>query len=324
MMKAIVNRRYGPPDGLRCENVAIPIPKPSEVLIRVRAASVNPLDWHMMRGTPYFLRLIAGLSRPRFAGVGVDAAGDVEAVGGKVSAFRPGDAVFGACRGAFAEFATASESSLAAKPDAVTYEHAATVPIAALTALQGLRDAGRVSSGQRVLVNGAAGGVGTFAVQIAKAFGAQVTGVCSTKNVAVVQGLGADRVIDYLRDDFTADTLRYDVLFDCVGNHPLSACRRVLTPAGRHILVGAPSSNWMLGAVAVALAAPLVSTLRSQKVIPMLGKPRRRDLQLIAEWIAQGTVRPLIDRRYSLCDVPRAIAHLETAHATGKVVIICR
>jgi NADPH:quinone reductase-like Zn-dependent oxidoreductase len=275
-----------------------------------------------MRGTPYLVRLSTGLSHPRFTGLGVDAAGDVVAVGAAVTDFQPGQPVFGMCRGAFAEFAIAKTTQLAPKPTAVTYQQAATIPIAGLTALQGLRDAARVARGQRVLVNGASGGVGTFAVQIAKVLGAHVTGVCSAKNVAAVLGLGADAVIDYTRDDFTADSARYDILLDCVGNHSAAACRRVLTRDGRHVMVGGPSSDWMLGAMVSALTAPLVSKVRRQKMIPILARARRSDLETVGDWVSHGALRPLIERRYALPQLPDAIAQIETGHTTGKLVII--
>src|SRR5271163_3921460 len=240
-MKAAVYTRYGPPEVVQITDVEKPVPKDNEVLIKVRAASLNPLDWHFMRGTPYAVRIIAGLRKPKFPGLGVDVAGQVEALGAKVSQFKLGDEVFGSCKGAFAEYVCASESVLVTKPANMTFEQAASVPVAAYAALQGLRDKGRIQAGLKVLINGAAGGVGTFAVQIAKSFGTDVTGVCSTRNVDVVRGIGADRVIDYTQEDFTTSGQRYDLLFDAIGNHPLSACRRVLNPKGILVMVGAPS-----------------------------------------------------------------------------------
>ncbi len=237
-MKAIVYHRYGSPDVLKCEEIERPTPKDDEVLVKVRAASLNPLDWHFMRGEPYFIRLMTGLRRPKFTRLGVDVAGRVEAVGRSVTWFEPGDEVFGGCRGAFAEYACARESELITKPEGVTFEQAACVNVAALTALQSLRDKGRVRPGQKVLINGAAGGVGTFAVQIAKWLGAEVTGVCSTRNVEMVRSIGADHVIDYTGEDFTEGGRRYDLILDCVGSHRLSALRRVLSPEGTYIAVG--------------------------------------------------------------------------------------
>jgi NADPH:quinone reductase-like Zn-dependent oxidoreductase len=231
-MKAAVYTRYGPPEVLRINDLETPVPKDDEVLLRVRAASVNPYDWHFMRGIPYFLRIGAGLLKPKATRLGVDVAGQVEAVGSKVNGFKPGDKVFGTCRGAFAEYGCACESSFAIKPDNLSFEQAASTPIAGLTALQSLRDKGHIQSGQKVLINGAAGGVGTFAVQIAKSFGAEVSAVCSTRNVDMVRSVGADHAIDYTREDFTRSGQRYDLIFDLVANHSLRACRRVLNPEG--------------------------------------------------------------------------------------------
>jgi NADPH:quinone reductase-like Zn-dependent oxidoreductase len=320
-MNAIVYYRYGSPDVLKCEGIDKPAPKDNEVLIKVRAASVNPYDWHFMRGEPYFLRLMAGLSKPKETRLGVDGAGQVEAVGRNVTQFKPGDSVFGACRGAFAEYACASEGALAAKPGNVSFEQAASVPIAALTALQGLRDKGKIQPEERVLINGAAGGVGTFAVQIAKSFGAEVTGVCSTRNVDMVQSIGADRVIDYTRQDFTQGGERYDLILDSVGNHSLSACLRVLKPKGRYISVGGPSGRWMIGAIACTLAMPVLSWFKSRKAVGMLAKMSREDLTIMGDLMKAGRVAPVIDRRYSLSEVPEAIRYLEEGHARGKVVI---
>src|SRR5947207_7072579 len=237
-MKAIVYHNYRSPDVLQCEEIETPTPGDDEVLIKVCAASVNPIDRHY-RGRPYLIRLKIGLSKPKATRLGRDVAGQVEAVGRNVTQFKSGDEVFGACSGAFAEYACASESALVMKPDNVTWEQAASVPIAGLTALQGLRDKGKLQPGQQVLINGAAGGVGTFAVQIAKSCGADVTGVCSTGNIDMVRSIGADATIDYTREDFTKGTQRYDVILDCIGNHSLSACRRVLDPNGKFVIVGA-------------------------------------------------------------------------------------
>ena len=251
-MKAIVYYNYGSPNVLKFEELEKPVAGDNEVLIRVRAASVNPYDWHFMRGTPYIVRIQAGLRKPKNTRLGVDVAGQVEAVGRNVTQFKTGDEVFGTCKGAFAEYACASESAVAMKPDNVTFEQAAAVPIAGFTALQGLRlgglgDKGKIQPGQKVLINGAAGGVGTFAVHISKSFGADVTGVCSTRNVDMVRSIGADRVIDYTQEDFTKSGQRYDLLFDCIGNHSFSACRRVLNPKGIYIPVGGPSGRWKIG-----------------------------------------------------------------------------
>jgi NADPH:quinone reductase-like Zn-dependent oxidoreductase len=325
-MKAAVYSGYGPPDVVQITDVEKPVPKDNEVLIKVRAASVNPLDWHFMRGTPYFLRVMAGLRKPKDKRLGIDVAGQVEAVGKNVTQFKTGDEVFGACRGAFAEYACTSESALVMKPDNVTFEQAASVPIAALTAVQGLRlggwgDKGQIQPGQKVLINGAAGGVGTFAVQIAKSFGADVTGVCSTRNVDMVRSIGADQVIDYTQEDFTKSGQRYDLIFDCVGNHSLLACRRILNPKGIYIAVGGPSGRWMIGFLARAITAPGLSWFVSQKFVMFLTRSSKEDLTILHELMKAGKVTPVIDKRYRLSEVPEAIRYLEAGHARGKVVI---
>ena len=320
-MKAAVYTRYGSPDVVQIKDVEKPIPKDNEVLIEVRAASVNPLDWHFMRGTPYFVRILAGLRKPKITRLGVDVAGQVEAVGRNVTQFKPGDAVFGSCRGAFAEYVCTSESTLVMKPDNVTFEQAASAPVAAFTVLQGLRDKGQIQPGQKVLINGAAGGVGTFAVQIAKSFGADVTGVCSTRNVDMVRSIGADRVIDYTREDFTKSGQRYDLIFDSVGNHSLLACRRVLNPKGIYIAVGGPSGRWMIGPLASGITAPVLSRFVSQKLAMVLAKPSKEDLTITHELMETGKVTSVIDKRYRLSEVPEAIRYLEEGHARGKVVI---
>ena len=321
-MKAIVYHDYGSPDVLKCEEIYKPTPGDSEVLIRVRAASVNPADWHYMRGTPYFVRLQAGLRRPKATRLGVDVAGQVETVGRNVTQLKPGDGVFGACRGAFAEYACAAESALVMKPDNVTFEQAASVPIAAVTALQGLRDKGRIQPGQKVLINGAAGGVGTFAVQIAKSFGAEVTGVCSTRNVDRVRSIGADQVIDYTQEDFTKTGQRYDIILDAVGNHSLLACRRALNPKGIYVAVGGPSGPWMIGPLARAITAPVLSRLVSQNLVMLLARlSKEGDLAILRDLMAAGKLIPVIDRTYPLSEVPEAIRYLEEGHARGKVVI---
>ena len=319
-MKAIVYHHYGPPDVLRVEDLEKPTAADDEVLIGVRAASVNPLDWHYMRGTPYLLRIGTGLREPKNARLGVDVAGQVEAVGRDVTQLKPGDEVFGTCRGAFAEYVCTSERALVVKPDNVTFEQAASVPIAALTALQGLCNRGRIQPGQHVLINGAAGGVGTFAVQIARSFGAHVTAVCSTRNADLVRSIGADRVIDYSLEDFTRSGHLYDVFLDTVGNHSLSACRRVLNPKGRYVEVGAPDARWTgpLGRLAKAL---LLSRFVGQDMAMFLTKLNQEDLTVLHTLMKTGKVTPVIDRRYSLSEVPEAIRYLEEGHARGKVVI---
>ena len=320
-MKAIAYHRYGSPDVLEYEEIEKPTPGDDEVLLRVRAASVNPYDWHFMRGTPYFLRMMAGLRKPKITRLGVDAAGQVEAVGRNVTRFKPGDEVFGMCKGAFAEYACASESALVMKPASVTFEQAASAPVAAYTALQGLRDKGKLQPRQKVLINGAAGGVGTFAVQIAKWFGADVTGVCSTRNLEMVRSIGADHVIDYTQQDFTRSGQLYDLIFDCVGNHSFSACRDVLSHKGTNIAVGGPTGRWMIAPLAGLLAALVLSRFTSQKLVMALAKPNKEDLTLVSELMEAGKIVPVIDKRYRLNKVPEAIRYLEEGHARGKVVI---
>ncbi len=323
-MRAVVYTEYGPPDVLQFTEVAKPTPKDDEVLIRIRAASVNPLDWHLMRGKPLFARLmIGGLRKPKITRPGRDVAGQVEAVGRNVTQFKPGDEVFGACRGAFAEYACTSESALVMKPDNVTFEQAASVPVAAFTALQGLRDKGHIQPGQKVLINGAAGGVGTLAVQIAKWFGADVTGVCSTRNVNMVRSVGADRVIDYTQQDFTTSGQRYDLIFDLVGTHSLFACRRVLNPKGIYIGAGVAGRHGasLNGLLARWIIALVLSQFVSQKFAMFMARSSKEDLTIMRELMEAGKVTPVIDRRYRLSEVPQAIQYLAEGHARGKVVI---
>jgi len=320
-MKAIVYDKYGSPEILKCEEVEKPTPGSGEVLIKVQAASVNPYDWHFMRGLPYFVRLMAGIARPKERRLGVDGAGYVEAVGRNVTQLKVGDALFGTCRGAFAEYACAPERALARKPDNVTFEQAATVPVAGLTALQGLRDKGNIQAGVKVLINGAAGGVGTFAVPIAKSFGAEVTGVCSTRNVEMVRSIGADEVIDYTREDFTRRGRRYDLVIDCIGNHSLRECRRVMNPKGIYVGVGGATGRWMFGLFVRWAAALFLSPFLTQKFVTFIARPNSEDLAAIAQLMAAGKLTPVIDRRYGLNDVPEAIRYLEAGHARGKVVI---
>jgi NADPH:quinone reductase-like Zn-dependent oxidoreductase len=335
-MRAAVCSRYGPPvEVVHVEDVEKPIPKPNEVLIEVRAASVNPVDGALMKGRPYVARILTGLRKPKITRLGVDVAGQVEAVGRNVTQFKPGDEVFGSCirdpqasgvrvwdcQGAFAEYVCAPESTLATKPDCVTFEQAASAPVPAFTALQGLRDKGRIQPGQRILINGAAGGVGTFAVQIAKSFGTEVTGVCSSRNVDMVRSLGADQVIDYTQEDFTKSGERYDLFFDCVGNHSLSASLRVLKPKGIFIMVGERTGRGMIGLVARLIAALALSWFVSQKLVTFLARPNKQDLTVVRDLMASRKLTPVIDRRYSLGEVPEAIRYLGEGHARGKVVI---
>jgi NADPH:quinone reductase-like Zn-dependent oxidoreductase len=321
-MQAIVYHRYGPPDVLECREIEKPAPGVEEVLVRVQAAGVNPYDWHFMRGTPSFVRLFTGLRGPKFPRLGADAAGVVEAVGPGITRLKPGDRVFGACKGAFAEYACGKESGLALIPSGVSFAQAASVPIAGITALQGLRDCGLVKAGQKVLINGAAGGVGTFSVQIARALGATVTGVCSTRNVAMVNSLGADHAIDYTQVDFTQTGERFDVIFDLVGNHPLSALRRALTPRGTLVGCGGGgpdrSSGELLGAMlGQAIAAPFAR----QKLTSVLAKINTDDLNVLAGMLESGTVKPVLDRSYPLRETAEAIRYVEGCHAQGKVTI---
>jgi NADPH:quinone reductase-like Zn-dependent oxidoreductase len=322
LMKAIVYRCYGPPDVLKYEDIEKPTPTDNQVLVKVHAASVNPLDWHFMRGTPYLVRMTAGFGAPENPHLGVDFAGTVEAVGPKVTKFKPGDEVFGGRTGAFAEYVTVREDrALVLKPANLTFEQAASVPIAGITALQALRDAGRIQPGQKVLINGASGGVGTFAVQIAKSFGAEVTGVCSTKNTPMVRSLGADHVIDYTKEDFTQSGQRYDLIVDNVGSHSLLEYRRVLNPKGIFVMVGGPSEGEWLGAMTTPIKAKLLSPFVSQQFGFFLAELNPKDLTVLRDLLQAGKVTPVIDRRYKLSEVPAAIGYLEEGHARGKVVI---
>jgi len=324
-MKAIVYREYGAADVLRLEQVDKPLPNDNQVLIKVRAASVNPLDWHYMHGKPYLMRIDgSAFLKPKNTRLGSDVAGVVEAVGTNVTQFKPGDEVFGAGPGAFAEYVLAGQNRIALKPGNMSFEQAAAVPIAALTALQSLRDNGRLRPGQKVLINGASGGVGTFAVQIAKSLGAEVTGVCSTRNVDMVRALGADHVIDYTREDFTQSTERYDVIIDNVSNHALSDITRSMKPDGRYVLIGAaggPNDGKWLGPMIGAIKALILSPFLSQDVGMMLANITTSDLLVLKELMDSGKVTPLIDRTYTLSEVPAAIAYVEAGRARGKVII---
>ncbi len=320
-MKAMVYRTYGSPDVLQLQDVPRPVPKDDEVLVRVHAVSVNPLDWHFLRGIPYFVRLTTGLRTPKRPIPGVDVAGRVEAVGRSVTRFRPGDEVFGEKSRGCAEYVAAPEDMLAPKPANLTLIQAAAIPAAGVTALQALRDRGGIKAGQNVLINGASGGVGTFAVQIAKALGAVVTAVCSTANVDMVRTLGADHVIDYTRKDFTRSGRQYDLIIDNVGNRSVWALRRVLAPDGILVLVGAPKGGWILGTMVKMLAPGVLSRLLGRKLLSHLTETRQEDLAALSELIEAGQVTPVIDRCYPLNEVPDAIRYLETMRARGKVVI---
>jgi NADPH:quinone reductase-like Zn-dependent oxidoreductase len=323
-MKAVIYREFGSPSVLRLEEIAKPVPNDNQVLVKVRANSVNPLDWHYMEGTPYLGRLPEfGVLKPNVTRLGVDYAGTVEAVGKNVKQYKPGDEVFGNRFGAFAEYICATEKALALKPANLTFEQAASVPVAGITALQGLRDTGKLQAGQRVLINGASGGVGTFAVQLAKWMGANVTGVCSTRNVELVRSLGADQVIDYTKEDFTKGAQRYDLILDNVANRSLAECRDVLNPNGRYVMVGGGGVNdgvWV-GPLPRVIKALLWSRLGSQQMGPFLAEVNNKDLTILGDLMQAGTVKPVIDRRYKLDDVAEAIRYLEGGHARGKVVI---
>jgi len=320
-MKAIVHRCYGSPDVLELEDVAKPTPDDNQVLVRVRAASVNPLDWHELRGSPYFMRLGSGLGAPGDIRLGVDFAGIVEAVGRNVSRFKPGDAVFGGVNGAFAEYVVVTQDrAIAIKPENVTFQQAASAPIAAVTALQALRDKGQVKAGQKVLINGASGGVGTFAVQIAKSMGAEVTGVCSTRNVDLVRSLGTDHVIDYTKEDYTESGQQYDVIVDMVSNHGLSANRRALTANGRLVIIGGMKGDW-LGPLANPLKAMVMSPFIGQEMGLMISRFRQVDLETLAGYMQSGQLMPVIDRSYPLEEVPDALRYSEEGHARGKIVV---
>lgn len=321
-MQAVVYHRYGPPDVLKLQEIPKPVPAADQVLIRVRNASVNPYDWHFLRGTPFFIRLITGLFHPKSPRLGADVSGEVEAVGAQVTRLRPGDHVFGTCQGAFAQFACTSEKDLALKPASVTFEQAASLPIAGITALQGLRDCARLQPGQTILINGAAGGVGTFAVQIAKHMGATVTGVCSTRNVDLVRSIGADAVVDYTLDNFTSSGPRYDVVFDLIGNHSLYDVRRALKPRG--VLVpcggGGPdrsSIQLLASMLGHTLAAPFIS----QRIAGILAKINANDLEHLASLVEAGFVTPVLDRTFTLTETPEAIRYIEQSHARGKVIL---
>ena len=319
-MRAIVQDRYGSPDVLELRTIDKPVVKDDEVLVRVRAAAVNIGDWHLVRGVPYVVRAVSGLRRPRRAIPGLDIAGQVEAVGRNVTQLRPGDEVFGWCRGAFAEYARAPENNLLPKPANLTFEQSAAVGDSALTALAAVRDQGKVQPGHRVLINGASGGVGTFAVQIAKSFGADVTGVCSTRNVDLVRSIGADHVIDYTRDDFTQGADRYDVMLDLVGSRSLSDCRRALTRRGTYVLVGVRDLGRWFG-LARQIKALLLSPFVPQRMRVFVVRHNRKDLAVLKELVEDGKVAPVIDGRYELSEVPEALRQQGDGHTRGKIVI---
>jgi NADPH:quinone reductase-like Zn-dependent oxidoreductase len=322
-MKAIVQDRYGSPDVLTLRDIDKPVPAENEVLVRIHAASVNARDWHVMRGDPYVARPSFGFGRPKVKIRGTDFAGRVEAVGSDVRRFRAGHEVFGEADGAFAEYVCAPDGVVDTKPANLTFEQAAAMPLAGNTALIGVRDVARVQPGQHVLVNGASGGVGTFAVQIAKSFGAEVTGVCSTRNVELIRSLGADHVVDYTVEDFTRNGRRYDVVLDLVGNRSLTDFRRALTPTGTLVLSGGgvSSGGSMFGPMGLMLRGQLMSRFVHQRVLMLPAKPSKENLATLRELAESGKVTPVIDRTYPLSEAPEAIRYLEVEHARAKVVI---
>lgn len=319
-MRGMVQDAYGPPDVLSVRDIAMPAIGPHDVLVRVHAAALHIGDCFGVRGAPLPMRLATGLFRPKPGVPGFDVAGQVESVGSRVTTFRPGDAVFGAGRGTCAQYASVPEERLAPKPTNLTFEQAAAIPTSALAALHGLRDAGNLKSGQKVLINGASGGIGTFAVQIAKAFGAEVTGVCSTTNVAMVRSIGADHVIDYTREDFTRAGRPYDLVFDNVENRSLSDCRRALTPQGTLVLNSGSGARGLKLLVRLLLPLALSPFVR-HRLGRYLSTPNHADLVVLKELVESGKLRPVIDQTFPLREVPAALHHIETGHAAGKVVI---
>jgi NADPH:quinone reductase-like Zn-dependent oxidoreductase len=321
-MKAIVHDRYGPAEMLELADIEPPEISDGEVLVRVRAAGVDPGVWHLMTGLPYLVRVMGfGLRAPMSRIPGFDVAGRVEAVGAKVTRFSPGDEVFGMCRGSFAELASAREDRLAAKPPSLSFEEAAAVPTSALTALQGLRDQGKVAAGQRVLIIGAAGGVGHFAVQLAKALGAEVTGVASTTKLELVRSIGADHVIDYTREDVTTQGPRYDVILDTAGARPVSRLRRALTARGTLVITGAEGGNRVTGGIGRQIGAAMLSPFVRHNLRVYIAHANQPDLRYLSELLDDGTITPVIDRTYPLAEAAGALHHLEQGHARGKIVL---
>lgn len=319
-MRAVVHNVYGPPDVLEIQEIDKPDLADDGVLVRVRAASINPADWYGLTGKPYVARTQAGLRKPKSNRLGVDFAGTVEAVGKDITQFRPGDEVFGARSGALAEYVCVRDA-VVLKPANLTFEQAAAVPVAALTALQGLRDKGRIRQGQKVLINGASGGVGTFAVQIAKVLGAEVTGVCSTRNVDLVRSLGVDHVIDYTKEDFTRSDKRYDLMLDNAGSKSWSEIRRVLTPKATLVIVGAPKGNGFIGPLSHIVKVRLAALRSSRKVMFFIAKLNRADTMVMRELLESGKVVPVVDKRYEMSEVADAFRYLGEGHARGKVVL---
>jgi NADPH:quinone reductase-like Zn-dependent oxidoreductase len=320
-MQAAVRRCYGSPDVIELLNIEIPQPNDDEVLVRVRAASVNPLDWHELRGAPYLLRLFRGLGKPDDVRMGVDYSGTVEAVGANVTTFKPGDEVFGGRNGAFAQYVTVtSDRAIALKPVNMSFEQAASVGIAGITALQALRDKGQIKSGQHVLINGASGGVGTFAVQIAKSLGAEVTAVCSSRNEELVRSIGADHVFDYKKESYTDSGEQYDLIIDNIGNHGLLANRSVLTADGKLVMIGGAKGNW-IAPLKGPLKALMLSPFVDQELVLILAEFNQGDLNVLGDLMQSGALTPVIDRTYSLYELPQAIAYSETGRARGKIIV---
>ncbi|MEP1595613.1 MAG: NAD(P)-dependent alcohol dehydrogenase [Halieaceae bacterium] len=320
-MKAVVHTCYGSPDVLQVVNVEVPVAGPGEILDKVEAASVNPLDWHFMRGSPYIMRLMTGFGAPGDPRFGRDFAGTVQAIGEEVTEFDVGDRVYGGANGAFAQYLTRDATGSVAKiPDNVSFEQAASAPVAGITALQALRDNGQLEAGQKVLINGASGGVGTFAVQIAKSMGAEVTGVCSTRNVEMVKSIGADHVVDYKRENYTDSGLQYDLIIDNVGNHSLSANRRALKPEGKLVIIGGAKGDW-IGPLAGPISAIALQPFVDQKLISFTAKMHAEDLLTLAGLMSDGRVTPVIERRYSLDETAAAIRKSEEGRVRGKLVL---
>ncbi len=321
-MKAIVQDTYGSADVLEFRDIEMPVPGDDEVLVRVHAAGVDPGVWHLMTGLPYLVRVMGyGLRKPKVAVRGRDVAGRVESVGKNVTRFQPGDEVFGTCEGSFAEYASAREDKLALKPAKLSFEQAAAVPISGVTALQAVRDKGLVEPGHKVLIIGAGGGVGTFAVQIAKAFGAEVTGVCSTAKINLVRSLGADHIIDYTREDFVEGGLEYDLIIDNAGNRPLSQLRRALTPNGALVIIGGENGGNWAGPAGRLLPAMVLSPFVSQNLVALMAVERLEDLQTLSEMIEAGQVTPAVERTYPLIEAPEAVRYVGEGHSQGKVVV---
>lgn len=321
-MKAIVRTRYGSPDVLELREIEKPVPKDNQVLVKVCAASVNPLDWHLLRGEPFLIRLMGfGLFTPKQQVLGADIAGRVEAVGKDVSQFKVGDEVFGAATGGFAEYACFRADRLIPKPHNLTFEQAAAAPVAGITALQGLRDHGKIQSGQNVLINGASGGVGTFAVQIAKALGAQVTGVCSTNNLDLVKSIGADYVIDYSKEDFWKSEKQYDLILDNAAFQSIRESLRVLKPNGIYVLVGGDSSS-SASVLLSLIVNPMIALIAKRKLVSFMASIKQADLELLKELLESGKVVPVVSQKYSLSEVPEAIRCVEKGHTRGKVIVV--